>query len=258
MASSGCQRIRAGLGAHAGASSSSRPRRAHRLPEEFQMASFLGDQAAGFIERNSERPFVLYVSTFEPHPPYNGAAERPVRPGDASVGPAFLQRPEGVSLYNRVRGNYYTQYMYECGDPADDPYIWRTHPGIGAGSDERGGLAHAARALPRQCYAGRPHGEEDYRRAGQGRASPTDTVVVFTSEHGEMAGDHGMLEKRSFYEEASRVPLTMRVPWLSDEQTTLEGSAGHIDLVPTLPRPAGADAAAAPAWQEPRARAARG
>ena len=49
-----------------------------------------------------------------------------------------------------------------------------------------------------------------------------------------MAGDHGMLEKRSFYEEAARVPLTMRVPWLSREQTMLEGSAGHIDLVPTL------------------------
>ena len=61
-----------------------------------------------------------------------------------------------------------------------------------------------------------------------------DTVVVFTSEHGEMAGDHGMLEKRSLYEEASRVPLLVRVPWLSDRQTRIGGVIGQIDLVPTL------------------------
>ena len=28
-----------------------------------------------------------------------------------------------------------------------------------------------------------------------------NTIIIFTSEHGEMGGDHGMLEKRSLYEE---------------------------------------------------------
>ena len=58
--------------------------------------------------------------------------------------------------------------------------------------------------------------------------------MVFTSEHGDMLGDHGMLEKRSFYEEASRVPLLMRVPWLNATRRDIGGSVGHIDLVPTL------------------------
>ena len=61
-----------------------------------------------------------------------------------------------------------------------------------------------------------------------------DTAVIFTTDHGEMLGDHGMLEKRSFYEEASRVPLLMRVPWLSPGQQRVDGSMGHIDLVPTI------------------------
>jgi arylsulfatase A-like enzyme len=61
-----------------------------------------------------------------------------------------------------------------------------------------------------------------------------NTVVVFTSEHGDLLGDHGMLEKRSFYDEAARVPLLMRVPWLSTGQTDVGGSVGQIDLVPTL------------------------
>jgi arylsulfatase A-like enzyme len=62
-----------------------------------------------------------------------------------------------------------------------------------------------------------------------------NTIIVFTSEHGEMAGDHGMLEKRSLHEEASNVPFLMYVPWLSnDQQTRIAGSVGQVDLVPTL------------------------
>jgi N-acetylglucosamine-6-sulfatase len=43
-----------------------------------------------------------------------------------------------------------------------------------------------------------------------------------------------MLEKRSFYEESSRVPLLIRVPWLHAGQTEIGGDIGQIDLVPTL------------------------
>ena len=61
-----------------------------------------------------------------------------------------------------------------------------------------------------------------------------NTAVVFSAEHGDMLGDHGMLEKRSFYEEAARVPLLLRAPWLSKTQTRIEDSFGQIDLAPTL------------------------
>ena len=50
-----------------------------------------------------------------------------------------------------------------------------------------------------------------------------NTVIVFTSEHGEMAGDHGMLEKRSLYEQASRVPMLMRIPGKNSQQDTRAG-----------------------------------
>ncbi|MCI0791604.1 MAG: hypothetical protein J4O02_07530, partial [Chloroflexi bacterium] len=38
----------------------------------------------------------------------------------------------------------------------------------------------------------------------------------------------------SMYEESSRVPLLMKVPWLSQEQRMVPGAVGHIDLVPTM------------------------
>lgn len=203
-----------------------------RLPEEFQMASFLGDRAADFIERNSDQPFALYVSTFEPHPPYNGPLNDMYDPATLPVGPAFLQRPDGASMYNRVRGAYYTQYMYEGGDPAQDPYMSH-NPASGQDlTTELGWRTLRAHYLANITLVDRMVAKITDALDKAGVAD--NTIVVFTSEHGEMAGDHGMLEKRSFYEEASRVPLTMRVPWLSREQTLLEGSASHIDLVPTL------------------------
>ena len=61
-----------------------------------------------------------------------------------------------------------------------------------------------------------------------------NTIVVFTSDHGDSLGDRGMSGKRSFYEEVARVPLIIHVPWLRDTERRVGGSIGHVDLVPTL------------------------
>ena len=61
-----------------------------------------------------------------------------------------------------------------------------------------------------------------------------DTLVVFTSDHGEMMGDHALMTKGLRYEQSVKVPLLMRVPWLSTEETRVLGNFSHIDLVPTL------------------------
>src|SRR5690606_12672018 len=39
-----------------------------------------------------------------------------------------------------------------------------------------------------------------------------NTIVIFTSDHGDMAGCHGLFEKSVMYEEAVRVPLIVRIP----------------------------------------------
>ena len=49
-----------------------------------------------------------------------------------------------------------------------------------------------------------------------------------------MVGSHGMLEMRTFYEYAAKVPMLMRVPWLQTDQTRIGGNFSQIDLVPTL------------------------
>ncbi|MFP6836826.1 MAG: sulfatase/phosphatase domain-containing protein, partial [Pseudomonadales bacterium] len=61
-----------------------------------------------------------------------------------------------------------------------------------------------------------------------------NTAVVFTSDHGNQIGDHGMLKKRSFYEESTRVPLLISVPWGQQRPAQIDGDISQIDLVPTM------------------------
>ena len=204
----------------------------YEMPEEHQMASFLGDRAAEFIEANSDKPFILYVSTFEPHSPYHGPFMDMYDPETLPVGPAFLQNPESASLVNRVRADYFLQFMQDGVDQTQDNYMMRYAASREDVSTELGWRTLRAHYMANISLV---DGMVGRITAALERAGVADnTVVVFTSEHGDMMGDHGMLEKRSFFEEASRVPLLMRVPWLSAESTPVSGSVGHIDLVPTL------------------------
>ena len=61
-----------------------------------------------------------------------------------------------------------------------------------------------------------------------------NTIVVFTSEHGDQMGDHHLIGKAVMYEESIRVPLLMRVPWLTDSQSMIPGRVSHVDVAPTL------------------------
>jgi len=61
-------------------------------------------------------------------------------------------------------------------------------------------------------------------------AIPDDTVVIYTSDHGEMAGHHGIWQKQCFYEPAVRIPLLLRHPSLAPARTT-----AHVSLVDVLP-----------------------
>lgn len=67
-----------------------------------------------------------------------------------------------------------------------------------------------------------------------------DTLVVYTSDHGEMMGAHDMWGKRTFYEGSSRVPFIVRWPTHLPAGTRVPNPAELVDLYPTLCAAAGA------------------
>ncbi len=65
-----------------------------------------------------------------------------------------------------------------------------------------------------------------------GRAE--DTIVVFTSDHGDMLGSHGQRLKRKPWEESIRVPGIVRWPGRVAAGGTSDALVTHVDLAPTL------------------------
>jgi len=61
-----------------------------------------------------------------------------------------------------------------------------------------------------------------------------DTIVMFTSDHGESLGSHGVDEIDSPYEEVSRIPLLMRFPGRIRAGTTIDAPVSNVDFAPTL------------------------
>ncbi|MCZ6632674.1 MAG: sulfatase-like hydrolase/transferase, partial [bacterium] len=77
------------------------------LPEELTHVSYLADEAARFLKSRQHEPFMLQVHCPEPHGPYTGPLNDVHNPDELPVGPTFLEFPEGASLFNRKRAEYY-------------------------------------------------------------------------------------------------------------------------------------------------------
>ncbi len=192
-------------------------RMAARLPEQFTKARWLGREAARFIKESRDRPFVLYVGFLEPHMPYDGPLNDMYSRDQLGTGSQFLRKPSAnASVLNRAFADYYMQSTFEGHDL----------------SAEAGWTEMRARYWGNVTLVDRSVGGILSALEESGLAE--NTIVVYTSDHGEMIGDHGMYNKQVMYEEAIKVPLIVRVPWLGKRGNVVKGRVSQIDLVPTL------------------------
>lgn len=70
-----------------------------------------------------------------------------------------------------------------------------------------------------------------------------DTIVVFTSDHGDLLGAHGGLQQKwcNAFDEATRVPFVVRGPGIATAPDGFSMPTSHVDLIPTLLGLAGID-----------------
>jgi arylsulfatase A-like enzyme len=189
-----------------------------RLPEQHTKARFVGREAARFVRQQTDRPFILYVNMLEPHRPFYGPFDDMYAPEDIPVGPHFRRRPPSNSA--RV-----VQMMAEH-------YMRAGH------IDGQDLTTEAGCRKTRAKYLGNvtlvDHAVGDILQALEESEHADNTIVVFTSEHGDMMGDHGFFEKCVMYEEAIKVPLIVRLPGAPHAGRSVGGRLSQIDLVPTL------------------------
>ena len=187
------------------------------LPEECTKAWYLGERAADYIRRQGDDPFALCVSYLEPHPPHTGPLNDYYDPDSLPTRPAFMrQPPDDAPLLNRLMAAYYMQSENYGLDLRTDPG-WR---------------ALLARYWGNITLVDRSVGRILKALEESGKAE--DTIVVFTSDHGELMGDHGILGKTLMYEESIKVPMVLRAPMVDQPPRSVGGRFSHIDLVPTL------------------------
>lgn len=158
---------------------------------------------------SQDSPFFLLVSYQAPHPPCSPPDEFMSLYADGDL----LSEP------NAERSAWYTQPAWNA-DYAVREFRQRY---FGEISQLDAALGRLLRML------------EELRLRG-------DTLLVFTSDHGEMAGAHGLFGKGVMYEEALHVPLVVRAPGQAKGHRT-KTCAATIDLLPTLLDFAGCDCA---------------
>lgn len=179
---------------------------ATRLPVEHSKPSFLANEASNFILEHRGEPWMLYVNFLEPHTPFASALndlhseeEAPLKnyPG-APLGPE-------PAWYRRRRG--------QTPDRAKLQRLARNYAGLCSLVDQ---------AVARILWMLETTGQAE------------NTLVVYTSDHGEMMGAHGLMAKQVMYEESVRVPLLVRAPFARLKPHRVAHPVSHIDLAPTL------------------------
>lgn len=168
------------------------------------------DLAIAFLKERARRetPFALFVSYGTPHDPWN----------DANVPQEYRELFADIAFPNPP--NY---------APENDPY-----------ADNWGRLNEKQRPMlehwRRNYYAMTANLDWNLGRLFQAiddAGVRDNTLVVFTSDHGEMFGAHGRRAKNIFYEEACRIPYLMRMPGAIPAGTVSDACLSTVDIMPT-------------------------
>jgi arylsulfatase A-like enzyme len=187
-----------------------------RVAEEHSETAYMTREAMRFVEEMGETPWCLHLSYVKPHWPYMAPA-----PYHAMYGPKHclpLNRSE-AELENQ-------------------------HPVLAAYRRHEESVSFSRPEAPdtvRPTYMGLIKQIDDWlgrlfallERLGRF----DDTLIFFTSDHGDFLGDHWLGEKEMFYEEALRVPFIVHDPDRSADAT--RGTVDNrfveaIDVVPTI------------------------
>lgn len=187
-----------------------------RASDEESETPYTTRRAMDFIREAGDGPWCLHLSYIKPHWPY-------------------IVSPPYHDMYGRQTHKQPVRSEAERNDP---------HPVIGAFMEERVAKAFSddgTRAKVLTAYMGLIKQIDDQigvlMRFLEDQGRLEDTMIIFTSDHGDYLGDHWMGEKELFHDASARIPLIV-----VDPRKDADGSRGQIsealveaiDVVPTI------------------------
>ncbi|GGO85381.1 sulfatase [Marinobacterium nitratireducens] len=187
-----------------------------RVAEAHSETAYTTDQAIHYIQQQGDAPWVLHLSYIKPHWPF--------------IAPA---------PYHDMYGIEDCTPLIRADHERDNP-----HPVVAAYQQHRESLAFARDEVVetvRPVYMGLIKQLDDHlgrlweelKRLGR----LDDTLIIFTSDHGDYMGDHWLGEKELFFEQSVRVPYIVYDP--SGEADATRGTVEKrftecVDTLPTI------------------------
>ena len=173
------------------------------LPPDDHIDSFVARRAIQFVERHPlEKPMFLFVSFPGPHTPLDACGKYATM-----YDPAAIELPPNVQTSKRCPDKQALQAMR--------------------------GLYYGKISMLDKLIG-------DLLAALERRGTFKRTLVLFTSDHGEMMGAHGKLSKGVFYEESGRIPLLACWPGRIKAGLRTDALVELIDVYATIADAAGA------------------
>jgi arylsulfatase A-like enzyme len=190
-----------------------------RFPVELSQTSFVRSAVVDYLEKKGDDPFFVHASFIRPHPPrrnplgyhdlYAADDVGPFTGGatpeeEAAIHPFAAMVTAGVPVISAPR------------DEGERRQIRATYYGAQREVDD--GLAPLFSYLESSGLA-------------------DSTLVVMTSDHGEMGGDHWLLEKLGYWDESYHVPLIVVDPRRSADRTrgqVVDAVTESVDVLPTI------------------------
>jgi N-acetylglucosamine-6-sulfatase len=197
-----------------------------RVPQKGYITDELTDYALQFLETQPrERPFFLYLSHKAAHAEFVPAERHKGRYAKETFVPPKTVAPAGeyarhrpMWVQNQRNSWHGVEYPYHSElDIAE--YYKRYAETLLAVDDSVGRLLDALRSS----------GQLD------------STLVVYMGDNGFAFGEHGLIDKRTAYEESMRVPMLVRCPELFSGGLVVEPVVANLDIMPTLLDFAGAE-----------------
>lgn len=188
------------------------------LPEELHHSTWTTDRAVSWIGTRNEEPFFLSIGFFDPHHAFD-----PVQPYDDLFSEAAMTEPRWDPQDLEMKPPHYAKFFAGCEAATRSPQkILRIRRAFHAM------MAHVDACVGRIVQALTDSGLAE------------DTVLVFTSDHGEFLGNHGLLWKGPYLlDDLMRVPLIIADLGQANDQSIVEGLTSAVDLMPTMLRIAG-------------------
>lgn len=185
-----------------------------QLPAEDHPTQWIGDRSVEFIRNyRRQKPFFLMSSFIHPHPPFS-----PPTPWNKMYRVPFVDDPIIPDDYEKllVYINHY-QNRYKYRDNGIDKNLVKT-----------------MRAFYYACISFIDYQIGRIREALERKGILDETLILFTSDHGELLGDYNSFGKRCMLDSSAKIPFLMRYPAGIKPQSRYDMPVNLVDIYPTL------------------------